>query len=106
MRDKDYLLSLLDYNAWANEEYFKQIRDLPAKEVIKQRESLMNSIHISVNHLLMIDKIWLGHMKGTKHGFTKLQTILHEDLDDLWAAQRQMDREIRGLCSRARRGRA
>ena len=30
MRDKDYLLSLLDYNVWANEEYFKQ---LTAEEV-------------------------------------------------------------------------
>ena len=96
MRDKDYLLSLLDYNVWANEEYFKQIRDLPADEVTKQRESLMNNILVSVNHLLMIDKVWLGHMKGEKHSFKKLQTVLHENLDNLWAAKKEMDREIRG----------
>ena len=96
MRDKDYLLSLLDYNVWANEEYFKQIRDLPVDEVTKQRESLMNNILVSVNHLLMIDKVWLGHMKGEKHSFKKLQTVLHENLDNLWAAKKAMDREIRG----------
>ena len=44
MHDKDYLLSLLDYTAWANEKYFKQIRSLPADEVTKQRQSLMNNI--------------------------------------------------------------
>lgn len=95
MHDKTYLLDLLDYNVWANEEYFKQIRDLPPDEVTKQRESLMNNILISVNHLLVIDKVWLAHMKGEKHPFEKLQTILHEDLDELFAAKRDMDREIR-----------
>lgn len=41
MHDKDYLLSLLDYTVWANEAYFKQIGELPAEEVGKQRPSLM-----------------------------------------------------------------
>ena len=99
MHDKDYLLSLLDYNVWANEEYFKQIRDLPADEVTKQRQSLMNNILISVNHLLVIDKVWLGHMKGEKHSFEKLQTVLHDNLDDLMAAKKEMDRKIRSYVS-------
>ena len=99
MHDKDYLLALLDYNAWANERYFEQIRDLPADEVNKQRQSLMNNIHVSVNHLLMIDKVWLAHMKGERHSFEKLQTALHDDLDDLWAAKKEMDREIRDYVS-------
>ena len=95
MHDKDYLLSLLDYSVWANEEYFNQIRKLPAAEVTKQRPSLMNNFLISVNHLLTVDGIWLAHMKGEGHSFEKLQTVLHENLDDLWAAKHVMDEEIR-----------
>lgn len=95
MRDKDYLLSLLDYNVWANEQYFRQIRELPDAEVTKKRPSLMNNLLISVNHLLVIDKVWMAHMKGEKHAFDGLQTILHENLDDLFAAKRDMDGEIR-----------
>lgn len=95
MHDKDYLLKLLDFSVWANEEYFKQIGALPAEEVTKQRESLMNNLLISVNHLLVIDKVWLAHMKREPHSFEKLQAIVHEDLDDLWAAKREMDRAIR-----------
>lgn len=95
MHDKDYLLSLLDYNAWANEEYFRQIEDLPPDEVTKQRQSLMNNILISVNHLLVIDNVWMAHMKGEKHPFENLQTILHDNLDDLRTAKKEMDREIR-----------
>ncbi len=99
MHDKKYLLALLDYNVWANEEYFKQIRGLPADEVTKPRESLMNSILISVNHLLVIDKVWLAHMRGEKHSFENLQTVLHENLDDLWVAKKKMDKEIRSYVS-------
>jgi len=99
MHDKDYLLSLLDYNVWANEEYFKEIRVLPAGEVTKQRPSLMNNILISVNHLLVIEKVWLAHMKGEPHTFEKLQAILHEDLNDLMATKKEMDREIRSYVS-------
>lgn len=99
MHDKDYLLALLDYNAWANKEYFKLIGELPAEEVTKQRESLMNSILISANHLLLIDKVWMAHMQGARHSFDNLQTILHENLDDLRAAKRQMDQDIRDYVS-------
>ena len=86
-------------NGFLTADYFKQIRDLPADEVTKQRESLMNNILISVNHLLVIDMVWLGHMKGEKHSFEKLQTVLHEDLDDLLAAKKEMDRKIRSYGS-------
>ena len=95
MQDKDYLLSLLDYTVWANEQYFRQIREMPAAEVRKKRPSLMNNLLISVNHLLVIDKVWVAHMKGEKQSFEALQTILHENLDDLFVAKSEMDAEIR-----------
>ena len=34
-------------------------------------------------------------MKGEKHSFEALQTILHENLDDLFVAKSEMDAEIR-----------
>lgn len=95
MHDKDYLLSLLDYGVWANEDIFKQIQGLSAEEITKKRPSQMTSILNSVNHLLVIDKVWMAHMKGEKHSYEHLQTILHENLDDLWADKDQMNQEIR-----------
>lgn len=95
MRDNKYLLSLLDYNQWANEKFFDRLLELPAAEVSKIRESQMKSMLISMNHLLVIDKVWLAHMRGEKHGFTSLQTMLHEDIGDLRAAKAAMDSEIR-----------
>lgn len=96
MLDKNYFLSLLDYNGWANNEFFKVIAELPEAEVNKQRQSFMNSIRNSLNHLLVIDKIWLANMKKEKHVFTNLQTILFENMNDLWEEKKITENEIRG----------
>ena len=58
MDKKEHLLNLLDYNSWANDEFFKVIIRLSPEEINKQRKSFMNSIRNSLNHLLVIDKVW------------------------------------------------
>ena len=88
MKEKEYLLNLLDYNSWANNEFFKTIITLSVDEINKQRKSFMNSIRNSLNHLLVIDKIWLANMKKQKHSLNNFQTILHENIRDLWEAKK------------------
>ena len=95
MQDKNYFLSLLDYNSWANDEFFKEIVKLPELEVTKQRQSFMNSIRNSLNHLLVIDKVWLANMKKQKHDFNNLQTILFENMNDLWEEKKIIDNKIK-----------
>tara|TARA_Y100000991_G_scaffold139851_1_gene105382 strand:+ start:43 stop:549 length:507 start_codon:yes stop_codon:yes gene_type:complete len=89
MHNKEYLINLLDYNSWANDEFFKVILQLSPHEINKQRKSFMNSIRNSLNHLLVIDKIWLANMKKETHTFDHLQTILFEDIDMLWDAKKK-----------------
>ena len=96
MLDKNYFLSLLDYNSWANNQFFKVLVELPEVEVNKHRQSFMNSIRNSLNHLLVIDKVWLANMKKEKHIFTNLQTILFENMNDLWEEKKITENEIRG----------
>jgi uncharacterized damage-inducible protein DinB len=72
MNNKEYLLNLLNYNSWANDEFFKVIIKLSSEEINKQRKSFMNSIRNSLNHLLVIDKVWLTNMKKEKHAFDNL----------------------------------
>ena len=89
MHNKEYLINLLDYNSWANDEFFKVILKLSPHEINKQRKSFMNSIRNSLNHLLIMDKIWLANMKKETHTFDHLQTILFEDIDMLWDAKKK-----------------
>lgn len=94
MKDKQYLRSLLEYNAWANAELYKKVFELPPAEVTKKRETMLESIHLSLNHLLAVDRIWLAHMQKRPHGIEVLRARLYEDLDELWAARRDQDRII------------
>ena len=75
MNNKEYLLNLLNYNSWANDEFFKVIIKLSSEEINKQRKSFMNSIRNSLNHLLVIDKVWLSNMKKEKH-LSRLKELL------------------------------
>lgn len=94
MQDKDYLRSLLEYNRWANAELYGQVFALPPEEVTRKRRTSLESIHLSLNHLLAVDRIWHAHMERRAHGIAELRARLHDDLDSLWAARREMDRSL------------
>ncbi|MEQ8193388.1 MAG: DinB family protein [Rhodospirillales bacterium] len=94
MKDKGYLQSLLAYNAWAYGELYTVVRAMPAAEVVKERPTPLKSILVSLNHLVVVDRIWLAHMEGRKHGFDNLRTVLHEDIDALWQARRDTDKTL------------
>ena len=91
MKDKTYLRALLDYNAWANAEIFRAAGALPAAEVAKERPSFLRSILVTLNHLVVADLIWKAHLEGRAHGFEHLQTVIHQDLEDLRQARRETD---------------
>jgi uncharacterized damage-inducible protein DinB len=95
MNNKEYLLNLLNYNSWANDEFFKVIIRLSSEEINKQRKSFMNSIRNSLNHLLVIDKVWLTNMKKEKHTFDNLQTILYENMEQLWKEKKKEEQLIK-----------
>ena len=94
MDGRAHLRCLLEYNAWANAELFARVRELPPEEVTKKRETVLESIHRSLNHLLTVDLMWHAHMERRPHGIGELRAIQHEDLDDLWQARREMDRTL------------
>ncbi len=96
MKDKAYLRGLLEYNAWANAELYAKVRELPPEEVTRKRKTLLESIHLSLNHLLAVDHMWLAHMQGRAHGINELRARLHDDMDALWAARQEMDGTLLG----------
>ena len=94
MRDKTYLSTLINYNTWANEVTYADVSKLPAKEITKKRETPLQSIYVSLHHLLNVDQIWLGHMSGKSHNFQTLRDIKIEEFDALWTARREMDETL------------
>lgn len=95
MRDKTYLSTLIDYNSWANEVTYSDVSKLPPEEITKTRETPLQSIYVSLHHLLNVDNIWLGHMQGKGHNYQTLRDVEIEDFDALWAARREMDKTLK-----------
>ncbi len=91
MKDKAYLRGLLEYNAWANAELYAMVRALPPAEVTKKRKTVLESIDLSLNHMLAVDTMWLANMQRRAHGIGELRARLHDDLDALWRARQAMD---------------
>jgi putative endonuclease len=94
MQDKSYLRTLIDFNAWANEEMYQKVSELPPEEMKKERPTPLVSIYVSLHHLLNVDEIWLGHMTGGSHDYKTLRDVKIEDLDELWAARKAMDKTL------------
>lgn len=94
MRDKRYLRALFDYNTWANAETYRLVAEMPPEEVTKKRKTPLESIFVSLNHLLNVDRIWLAHMQGRKHDIKALREVNCESLEELWQARQEMDRTL------------
>ncbi|MDA0787605.1 MAG: DinB family protein [Proteobacteria bacterium] len=94
MQDKTYLRTLIDFNAWANEEMYQKVSELPPEEVKKERPTPLVSIFVSMHHLWNVDVMWMGHMTGVGHNYKTLRDLEHETFEELWAARKAMDKTL------------
>lgn len=79
------------YRAWADGMTFDALAKLPPEEVSKPRDTLFKSMIHTMNHNLVIDQIFKGHLTGTDHGHAKRNTPAPPPLADLTAAQAAMN---------------
>ena len=70
---------LAHYNSWMNKEIYYAVRSLSDAERKKDRGAFFKSIHGTLNHLLLADKLWLGRMTGESFALTGLDQELHSD---------------------------
>ena len=83
---------MANYRIWADTLTYRSVAALPAGEAGKERQTLFKSMIGTLNHNLVVDRIWQAHLLGEDHGFTARNNILHADLDSLWNAQQLMNR--------------
>jgi len=81
------LLSLFRYKAWANTELFAEVDKLDAATHPAERHSAIRLL----NHIYVADRIFAGHLSGTAHGYTGVNTSETPTLDDLRRAVASAD---------------
>src|SRR5690606_19405857 len=79
------------FNAWANERLYDSVARLPESGYREDHGAFFGSIHRTLNHLLVVDRLWTGRIEGTDRGVRALEQILHEDFVALREARREED---------------
>ena len=89
-----HLRSMAAYNRWANRRLYAAAAALSDDDYRRPAGVFFNSLHGTLNHLLVTDRIWMGRFEGTGGAQSKLNAILFEDLQDLRAAREREDERI------------
>lgn len=74
-----YLRCYAEYNKWANEEIICCIEKMPDEEYYQPLVSGSRSIHMLLNHVLLMDKLWLAENEGAEFEVETGMDLLHED---------------------------
>ncbi|MEO8181346.1 MAG: DinB family protein [Deltaproteobacteria bacterium] len=85
------LPQLTRYKRWADELIFQAVQALPPGEVTRERPTLFKTLLNTLNHIYVVDLVWQAHLEGRQHGISALNTVLHENVADLWRAQQTSD---------------
>src|SRR5258708_22763274 len=85
---------LAAYNGWANERLYDASARIPDAEYRRDRGAFFGSLHGTLNHLLLGDRIWLHRFTGEGEEPAELDGILYEDFAALRAARRHEDARI------------
>jgi uncharacterized damage-inducible protein DinB len=96
-QDMAYFRMLARYNRWANARLYAACLALSPQAYNEDRRGYFKSIGNTLNHLLVVDRLWLGRIEGRAHGVTDLSAVPHPDRDELWAARQAMDEHIVAL---------
>jgi uncharacterized damage-inducible protein DinB len=87
------------YNVWANERLLNATEKLSNAEYHTDRGAFFKSMHGTLNHLLVADRIWMKRFTGQGEAPNKLDAILFEDFASLRAARDREDARISAYVS-------
>ncbi|MCW5680421.1 MAG: damage-inducible protein DinB [Xanthobacteraceae bacterium] len=87
-------IMLAGYNAWANERIYAAAEKLTTEEYRADRGAFFKSVHGTLNHILVADRIWMQRFTGQGDAPSRLDAILFEDCVSLRAARDREDARI------------
>jgi uncharacterized damage-inducible protein DinB len=82
------------YNVWCNERLYDAATQVAEPDYRANRGAFFKSLHGTLNHLLVGDRIWMLRFTGQGENPPSLDAILYDDFKDLRVARQQEDRRI------------
>jgi uncharacterized damage-inducible protein DinB len=94
MISTEYARTMAAYNRWMNGRLYDCCATLPDAERKRDAGAFFRSIHGTLNHLLLGDRIWLGRFMGKPFPVTSLDQELCRDFAELRAEREAADEAI------------
>ena len=90
----DQFKTLARYNAWANQHLYAACGQLSEAEYLKTRPVFFGSIHGTLNHILVGDRLWMGRFTDNLSSITSLNQELYAEFTGLHVARQAEDAQI------------
>ena len=94
---ESHFVALARNNHWSNHRLHGACARLSEEEYFARRSSFFGSIHATLNHILIVDLLYLGRLLGKQLVPLDCEE-LHSDLELLRQAQGTTDRELIEYC--------
>ena len=91
---QEYFAMLAGYNQWANRRLYAKAAALSDADYRAGRGAFFGSVHATLNHLVLADRIWMQRFTGQGPTYPQLDTILYDDLTALQQAREAEDERI------------
>ncbi len=83
-----------DYNRIMNERIYEICAGLTEEQRREDRGAFFKSIHSTLDHILLGDRVWMNRFCGGSHALNPIGKDLFDDFGDLSTARAQMDGDI------------
>ncbi|MDJ0893993.1 MAG: DinB family protein [Alphaproteobacteria bacterium] len=90
----DHYRQMARYNTEANRILYHACAALDDAALKQARPAFFGTIHGTLNHILVGDRLWMARFRGEAVPALALDAVLHEAFDDLRAARVSFDAEI------------
>lgn len=94
MNTLDYFQTMSRYNRWMNEKLYAVCAAIPDAVRKEDKGAWFRSIHGTLNHLLLGDRIWLSRFQNQPFDFVSLDQELFGDFGDLTREREKTDAAI------------
>lgn len=97
-----HLRLMARYNRWANERLYEACATLGDEEYHRPRRAFFGSIHGTLSHLIVADRLWLARIAGEPPPNYRLADQPYDDLPSLRTARAAEDLRMLDLLDAAR----
>lgn len=90
----EHYRAMAGYNHWMNRKLYEVCAGLSDEQRKRDLGAYFRSIHGTLNHILLADRVWMGRFTDTPTAFKSLDQVLYSDFERLIAEREKEDQRI------------